>query len=173
MLAARYCCASPPPYSERAHFSQYKTGVPPPPFCPLLPLLLRPTSLVLSRSVRRLPLAGDALWQGPRGAGGTGGASGAVEVEVEAAGGVGVAVGVEVGVEVSVAAVEAEAAAAGWRWERRWREVGGGGGGGEAAVSSGGGGGGGRRRGWRWSWSRVYAEEWLGGGPRQPAAARS
>ncbi|CAI5985321.1 unnamed protein product [Closterium sp. NIES-65] len=126
------------PTSERAHFSQYKSaqtlydavvarysspattalsrlmllGVPPPPFCPLLPLLLRPTSLVLSRSVRRLPLAGDAALAGARGAGALEERAGAVEVEVEAAGGVGVAVGVEVGVEVSVAAVEAEAAAA-------------------------------------------------------------
>ncbi|CAI5955237.1 unnamed protein product [Closterium sp. NIES-64] len=87
-------------------------GVPPPPFCPLLPLLLRPTSLVLSRSVQRLPLAGDAALAKARGAGALEEGAGAVEVEVEAAGGVGVAVGVEVGVEVSVAAVEAEAAAA-------------------------------------------------------------
>ncbi|CAI5975073.1 unnamed protein product [Closterium sp. NIES-64] len=87
-------------------------GVPPPPFCPLLPLLLRPTSLVLSRSVRRLPLAGDAALAGARGAGALEERAGAVEVEVEAAGGVGMAVGVEVEVEVSVAAVEAEAAEA-------------------------------------------------------------
>ncbi|CAI6012335.1 unnamed protein product [Closterium sp. NIES-65] len=87
-------------------------GVPPPPFCPLLPLLLRPTSLVLSQSVRRLPLAGDAALAKARGAGALEERAGTVEVEVEAAGGVGVAVGVEVGVEVSVAAVEAEAAAA-------------------------------------------------------------
>ncbi|CAI7827887.1 unnamed protein product, partial [Closterium sp. NIES-53] len=84
-------------------------GAPPPPFCPLLPLTLRPTSLGLSRSVRRLPLAGDAALARARGAGALEARAGAVEVEVEAAGGVGVAVGVEVGVEVSVAAVEAEA----------------------------------------------------------------
>ncbi|CAI7807004.1 unnamed protein product, partial [Closterium sp. NIES-53] len=87
-------------------------GAPPPPFCPLLPLLLRPTSLGLSRSVRRLPLAGDAALARAKGAGALEARAGAVEVEVEAAGGVGVAVGVEVGVEVSVAAVEAEAVAA-------------------------------------------------------------
>ncbi|CAI6009780.1 unnamed protein product [Closterium sp. NIES-65] len=136
--AARLAVRRHLPTSERAHFSQYKSaqtlynavvarysspataalsrlmlpGVPPPPFCPLLPLLLRPTSLVLSRSVRRLPLAGDAALAGARGAGALEERAGAVEVEVEAAGGVGVAVGVEVGVEVSVAAVEAEAAAA-------------------------------------------------------------
>ncbi|CAI5979334.1 unnamed protein product [Closterium sp. NIES-65] len=85
-------------------------GSPPPPFCPLLPLLLRPTSLVLSRSVRRPPLAGDAALARARGAKALEERAGAVEVE--AAGGVGVAVGVEVGEEGSVAAVEAEAAAA-------------------------------------------------------------
>ncbi|CAI7820261.1 unnamed protein product, partial [Closterium sp. NIES-54] len=84
-------------------------GAPPPPFCPLL---LRPTSLDLSRSVRRLPLAGNAALARAKGAGALEARTGAVEVEVEAAGGVGVAVGVEVGVEVSVAAVEAEAVAA-------------------------------------------------------------
>ncbi|CAI7758889.1 unnamed protein product, partial [Closterium sp. NIES-54] len=87
-------------------------GAPPPPFCPLLPLLLRPTSLGLSRSVRRLPLAGDAALARAKGAVALEARAGAVEVEVEAAGGVGVAVGVEVGVEVSVVAVEAEAVAA-------------------------------------------------------------
>ncbi|CAI5982300.1 unnamed protein product [Closterium sp. NIES-64] len=86
-------------------------GVPPPPFCPPLPLLLRPTSLVLSRSVRRLPLAGDAALARVRGAEALEELAGAVEAEVEAAEGVGVAVGVVAGVEVSVAAVEAEAAA--------------------------------------------------------------
>ncbi|CAI5945649.1 unnamed protein product [Closterium sp. NIES-64] len=85
-------------------------GAPPPPFCPLLPLLLRPTSLVLSRSVRRLPLVGDAALARAKGARALEERAGAVEVE--AAGGVGVAVGVEVGEEVSVAAVEAEVAAA-------------------------------------------------------------
>ncbi|CAI5949914.1 unnamed protein product [Closterium sp. NIES-64] len=87
-------------------------GVPPPPFCPLLPLLLWPTSLVLSRSMRRLPLAGDPALARARGAGALEERAGAVEVEVEAAGGVGMAVGVEVGVEVSGAAVEAQAAVA-------------------------------------------------------------
>ncbi|CAI5520557.1 unnamed protein product, partial [Closterium sp. Naga37s-1] len=85
-------------------------GVLPPPCCPLLPLLLRPTSLVLSRSVRRLPLAGDAALARARGAREL--EERAVEVEVEAVGGVGVAVEVEVGVGGSVAAVEAEVAAA-------------------------------------------------------------
>ncbi|CAI5971070.1 unnamed protein product [Closterium sp. NIES-65] len=87
-------------------------GVPPPPFCPLLPLLLRPTSLVLSRSVRRLPLAGDAALARARGARALEELAGAVEAAVEAAEGVGVAVGVVAWVEMSVAAVEAEAAAA-------------------------------------------------------------
>ncbi|CAI5995466.1 unnamed protein product [Closterium sp. NIES-64] len=85
---------------------------PPPLCCPLLPLLLRPTSLVLSRPVRRLPLARDAALARARGAGALEEQAGAVEVEVEAVGGMGVAVGVEVGVEGSVAAVEAVAAAA-------------------------------------------------------------
>ncbi|CAI5987003.1 unnamed protein product [Closterium sp. NIES-65] len=114
--AARLAVRRHLPTSERAHFSQYKSaqtlGVPPTPYCPLLPLLLRPTSLVLSRSVRRLPLAGDAALARARGAGALEGRAGALEVEVEAAGGVGVALGVVVGMEVSVAAVEAEAAAA-------------------------------------------------------------
>ncbi|CAI7906474.1 unnamed protein product, partial [Closterium sp. NIES-54] len=87
-------------------------GAPPPPFCPLLPLLLRPTSLVLSRSVRRLPLAEDAALARARGVEALEERAGAVVVEVEAAGGVGVVVGVEVGEEVLVAAMEAEAAAA-------------------------------------------------------------
>ncbi|CAI6001549.1 unnamed protein product [Closterium sp. NIES-64] len=87
-------------------------GVPLPPCCPLLPLLLRPTFLVLSRSVRRLPLAGDGALARARGARARVGLAGVVEVAVGAAGGVGVAVGVVVGVEVAVAAVEAEAAVA-------------------------------------------------------------
>ncbi|CAI5967527.1 unnamed protein product [Closterium sp. NIES-64] len=70
------------------------------------------TPIFEGRSVRRLPLAGDAALARARGAGALEGRAGAVEVEVEAAGGVGVAVGVVVGVEVSVAAVEAEGAAA-------------------------------------------------------------
>ncbi|CAI5936868.1 unnamed protein product [Closterium sp. NIES-65] len=113
--AARLAVRRHLPTSERTHFSQYKSaqtlGVPPPPFCPLLPLLLRPTSLGLSRSVRRLPLAGDAALARARGAGALVELAGAVEAAVEAAEGVGVAVGVVAGVEVSVAAVEAEAAA--------------------------------------------------------------
>ncbi|CAI7877182.1 unnamed protein product, partial [Closterium sp. NIES-54] len=87
-------------------------GAPPPPFCPLLPLLLRPASLGLSRSVRRLPLVGDAALARAGGARAVEARAGAVEVEVEAAGGVGVAVGVGVGEEASVAAVEAAAVAA-------------------------------------------------------------
>ncbi|CAI7773375.1 unnamed protein product [Closterium sp. NIES-53] len=87
-------------------------GAPPPPFCPLLPLLLRPTSLVLSRSVRRLPLVGDAALARARGAEALEARARAVVVEVEAAGGVGVVVGVEVEEEVLVAAVEVEAVAA-------------------------------------------------------------
>ncbi|CAI7853839.1 unnamed protein product, partial [Closterium sp. NIES-54] len=86
-------------------------GVPPPPFCPLLPLLLRLTTLGLSRSPRRLPLAGDAALARARGAGALEELAGAVEAAVEEAEGVGVAVGVVAGVEVLVAAVEAEAAA--------------------------------------------------------------
>ncbi|CAI5965887.1 unnamed protein product [Closterium sp. NIES-65] len=123
-LPADFCAKNPPPPSAKkgivavgASRGDPRTpifeGVPPPPFCPLLPLLLRPTSLVLSRSVRRLPLAGDAALAGARGAGALEERAGAVEVEVEAAGGVGVAVGVEVGVGVSVTAVEAELAAVG------------------------------------------------------------
>ncbi|CAI5990512.1 unnamed protein product [Closterium sp. NIES-65] len=85
-------------------------GVLLPPFCHLSPLLLRPTSLVLSRSVRRLPLARDAALARARGARARVELAGAVEVAVEASEGVGVAVGVVAGVEVSVPAVEAEAA---------------------------------------------------------------
>ncbi|CAI5948031.1 unnamed protein product, partial [Closterium sp. NIES-65] len=70
------------------------------------------TPIFEGRSVRRLPLPGDAALARARGARALEERAGAVEVEVEAAGGVGVAVGVEVGVEVSVAAVEAEAAVA-------------------------------------------------------------
>ncbi|CAI5984907.1 unnamed protein product [Closterium sp. NIES-65] len=110
--AARLAVRRHLPTSERVHFSQYKSaqtlGVPPPHFCPLLPLLLRPTSLGLSRSIRRLPLAGDAALARARGAGALEELAGAVE----AAEGVGVAVGVVAGVEVSVTALEAEAAAA-------------------------------------------------------------
>ncbi|CAI6009324.1 unnamed protein product [Closterium sp. NIES-65] len=87
-------------------------GVLLPPFCPLSPVPLRPTSLVLSRSVRRLPLAGDAALARARRARARVELAGAVEVEVEAAERVGVAVEVVAGVEVSVAAVEVEAAEA-------------------------------------------------------------
>ncbi|CAI5997660.1 unnamed protein product [Closterium sp. NIES-64] len=114
--AARLAVRRHLPTSERAHFSQYKSAqtlynavvarYSSPATAALSP------SLVLSRSVRRLPLAGDAALARARGAGALEGRAGAVEVEVEAAGGVEVAVGVVVGVEVSVAAVEVEAAAA-------------------------------------------------------------
>ncbi|CAI5948237.1 unnamed protein product [Closterium sp. NIES-65] len=69
------------------------------------------TPIFEGRSVRRLPLAGDAALARARGAGALEELAGAVEAAVEAAEGVGVAVGVVAGVEVSVAAVEAEAAA--------------------------------------------------------------
>ncbi|CAI5461070.1 unnamed protein product [Closterium sp. Yama58-4] len=87
-------------------------GAPPLPSCPLLPLLLRSTLLVLSRSLRRLPLAGDAALARARGARVLEELAGAVEAEVEVVEGVGVAVGVVAGVGASVAAVEAEAEAA-------------------------------------------------------------
>ncbi|CAI5936350.1 unnamed protein product [Closterium sp. NIES-65] len=77
-----------------------------------LPLLLRPTSLVWSRSVRRLPLVGSVALARARGAGALGELAGPVEAVVEAVEGVGVVVGVVAGVEVSAATVEAEAAAA-------------------------------------------------------------
>ncbi|CAI5987362.1 unnamed protein product [Closterium sp. NIES-65] len=64
------------------------------------------------RSVRRLPLAGDAALARARGARERVGPAGAVEVAVEAAEGVGVAVEVVAGVGVLVAAVEAGVAAA-------------------------------------------------------------
>ncbi|CAI5972787.1 unnamed protein product [Closterium sp. NIES-64] len=86
-------------------------GVPPPPSCPLLLLLLRPTSLVSSRSALRLPLAGDAAPARARGARALEGLAGAVEVVVEAVEGVGVVVGVVAGVAAAAGAVEAEEAA--------------------------------------------------------------
>ncbi|CAI5991358.1 unnamed protein product [Closterium sp. NIES-65] len=107
--AARLAVRRHLPTSERAHFSQ---GVPPPLFCPLLPLLLRPTSLVWSRSVRRLPLVGSVALARARGAGALEELAGAVEAAVEAVEGVGVVVGVVAGVKVSAAAWKAEAAAA-------------------------------------------------------------
>ncbi|CAI7777024.1 unnamed protein product, partial [Closterium sp. NIES-53] len=83
-------------------------GVPLPLFYPLLPLLLRPTSVVSSRSALCLPLAGDAAPARARGAGVPVGLAGAVGVlVVEAVEGAGVVVGVVAGVEASVAAVEA------------------------------------------------------------------
>ncbi|CAI7853281.1 unnamed protein product, partial [Closterium sp. NIES-54] len=88
-------------------------GVPLPPSYPLLPLLLRPTLVVSSRSALRLPLAGDAASARARGAGVPVGLAGAVEVVVvEAVEGAGVVVGVVAGVEASVAAVEAAEAVA-------------------------------------------------------------
>ncbi|CAI5938117.1 unnamed protein product [Closterium sp. NIES-65] len=69
------------------------------------------TPIFEGRSVRRLPLVGDAALARAREARARVELAGAVEVAVEAAEGVGVAVGVVAGVEVSVAAVEAEAAA--------------------------------------------------------------
>ncbi|CAI7887379.1 unnamed protein product, partial [Closterium sp. NIES-53] len=87
-------------------------GVPLPLSCPLLLLLLRPTSVVSSRSVLRLPLAGAAALAGTRGAGALVGVAGAVEVVVAAVEGVGVVVGVVAEVEVSAAAVGAAAAVA-------------------------------------------------------------
>ncbi|CAI5974234.1 unnamed protein product [Closterium sp. NIES-64] len=86
-------------------------GVLLPPCCPLSPLPLRPTSLVLSRSVRRLPPAVDAALARARGARGRVELEGAVAEEVGVAEGVGVAVEVVAGVEVLVEAVEAEVAA--------------------------------------------------------------
>ncbi|CAI5964272.1 unnamed protein product [Closterium sp. NIES-65] len=114
--AARLAVRRHLPTTERAHFSQYKSaqtlGVPLPPCCPLSPLLLRPTSLVLSRSVRRVPLTGDAALARARGARARVELARVVEVAVEAVEGVGVAVGVVAGVEVVVAPAEAEAAEA-------------------------------------------------------------
>ncbi|CAI7801918.1 unnamed protein product, partial [Closterium sp. NIES-54] len=75
-------------------------GVPPPRSCPLLLLLLRPTSVVSSRSVLRLPLVGVVALAGARGARALVGLAGAVAVVVEAV------------VEVSAAAVAAVAVAA-------------------------------------------------------------
>ncbi|CAI7819823.1 unnamed protein product, partial [Closterium sp. NIES-53] len=80
--------------------------------CPLSPLPLRPTSVDLSRSVWRQPLAGDAALARARGARERVGPVGAVEVVVEAAEGVGVAVEVVAGVGMLVAAVAAGVAAA-------------------------------------------------------------
>ncbi|CAI7781255.1 unnamed protein product, partial [Closterium sp. NIES-53] len=99
-LPAGFCAKNPP------------MGVPPPLSCPLLLLLLRPTSVVSSRSMLRLPLVGAVALAGARGARALVGLAGAAEVVVEAVEGVGVVVGVVAEVEVSAAAVEAEEAVA-------------------------------------------------------------
>ncbi|CAI5957816.1 unnamed protein product [Closterium sp. NIES-65] len=137
-LPADFCATNPPPMyitlyflvtrlpeslrAVRDHFLSVcpttltvdllEKGVLLPPCYPLSPLLLRPTSLVLSRSVRRLPPAVGAALARARGARERVELAGAVAEEVGAAGGVGVAVEVVAGVEVLVAAVEAEVAAA-------------------------------------------------------------
>ncbi|CAI7735377.1 unnamed protein product, partial [Closterium sp. NIES-54] len=120
-LPAEFCAENPPPIYLTLYYVEplmvtlallALRGVPPPPSCPLLLLLLRPTSVVSSRSVLRLPLAGAAALAGARGAGALVGVAGAVEVVVEAVEGVGVVLGVVVEVEVSAAAVEAAAAVA-------------------------------------------------------------
>ncbi|CAI6006852.1 unnamed protein product [Closterium sp. NIES-65] len=137
--AARLAMRRHLPTSERAHFSQYKTAqtlydavvarysshataalsrlmlpylFPDLAAIPTLPLLLRPTSLVSSRSTLCLPRAGDAAPARAKGARALEGLAGVAEVAVAAVEGVGVVVGVVAGVEVSVAAVEAEAEAA-------------------------------------------------------------
>ncbi|CAI7901768.1 unnamed protein product [Closterium sp. NIES-54] len=107
-LPAEFCAKNPPLMYLTLY---YVLGVPLPLSFPLLLLLLRPTSVGLSRSVLRLPLAGAAALAGARGAGALVGVAGVVEVVVEAVEGVGVVVGVVAEVEVSAAAVEAAAAA--------------------------------------------------------------
>ncbi|CAI7826975.1 unnamed protein product [Closterium sp. NIES-54] len=111
-LPAEFCAKNPSPHEPLmvtlAPLSL--RGVPPPLSCPLLLLLLRPTSVVSSQSVLRLPPAGAAALAGARGAEVLVGVAGAVEVVVEAVEGVGVVVGVVAEVEVSAAAVEAAAA---------------------------------------------------------------
>ncbi|CAI5991585.1 unnamed protein product [Closterium sp. NIES-65] len=84
-------------------------GVLPPPSCPLLPLLLRPTLLVSSRPALRLPRAGDAALARARGARALEGLEEAGQVGVEAVKGVGVVVGVVAGVAAAAAVEEAEA----------------------------------------------------------------
>ncbi|CAI5957433.1 unnamed protein product [Closterium sp. NIES-64] len=101
-LPADFCAKNPPPPWVFSF----------PSLCPLSPLPLRPTSLALSRSVRRVPLAGDVALARARGAREQVRLAGAVAVAVEAAEGVGVAVEEVVGVGVQVVAVEAEAASA-------------------------------------------------------------
>ncbi|CAI5936288.1 unnamed protein product [Closterium sp. NIES-65] len=117
-LPADFCAKNPPPPPPHVHHSLLLSHPPPrlpsgvllPLSCPLSPLPLRPPSLVLSPSVRRLPLAGDVALAKARGARERVGLAGAVAVEVEAAEGVGVAVEELAGVGVLVAAVVAEAA---------------------------------------------------------------
>ncbi|CAI7845483.1 unnamed protein product, partial [Closterium sp. NIES-54] len=120
-LPAEFCAKNPPPIYLTLYYVEPLVvtlaplslrGVPPPPSFPLLLLLLRPTSVVSSRSVLRLPLAGAAALAGARRAGALVGVARAVEVVVEAVEGVGVVMGVVAEVEVSAAAVEAAAAAA-------------------------------------------------------------
>ncbi|CAI5971759.1 unnamed protein product [Closterium sp. NIES-64] len=110
-LPTDFCAKNPPPHVHHSLLYSH-SGVLLPPCCPLSPLPLRPTLLDLSRSVRRLPLAGDAALARAMGARARVEVAGAVAVEVGAAGGVGVAVEVVAGVGVLVAAVEAEVAAA-------------------------------------------------------------
>ncbi|CAI5965892.1 unnamed protein product [Closterium sp. NIES-65] len=112
--AARLAVRRHLPTSERAHFSQYKSALTV--YAAVVARYSSPATatlsrLMLPRSVRRLPLAGDAALARARGARALEELAGAVEAAVEAVEGVGVAVGVVAGVEVSVAAVEAEAAA--------------------------------------------------------------
>ncbi|CAI5974130.1 unnamed protein product [Closterium sp. NIES-64] len=107
--------------------------------CSLLPLLLLPTPLVLSRSARRLPLAEDAALARARGATARVELERAVEVEVEVegGGGSGVAVGVVAG-EVVVGGSSGGGGGGGGD--------GGSGGGGDGGGGCGGGGGGGAGR---------------------------
>ncbi|CAI5967469.1 unnamed protein product [Closterium sp. NIES-64] len=133
---------------------EFSHGCGPSPLLPSVALCrCRPTSLVLSRSARRLPPAADAALARARGARERVELEGAVEEAVGVAGGVGVAVGVVAEVEVLVAAVEAEVAAEVVAEEAVGAVgatvLGGGGGGGDG----GGGGGGG------WQWRR--GSEWL------------
>ncbi|CAI7850749.1 unnamed protein product, partial [Closterium sp. NIES-54] len=72
-LPAEFCAKNPPPHVPHPLLHRV---FPSPPSYPLLPLLLRPTSVVSSRSALRLPLAGDAARAGARGGRGAGGASG-------------------------------------------------------------------------------------------------
>ncbi|CAI5962744.1 unnamed protein product [Closterium sp. NIES-65] len=120
-LPAEFRAANPPPMYITLYFLVTRLpeslrvvrdqGVLLPPCCPLSPLLLRPTSLVLSRSVRRLPPAADAALARARGARERVDLEEAVAEEVGVAGGVGVAVEVVAGVGVPVEEVEAEVAA--------------------------------------------------------------